>query len=71
MADAPRRLRGLVYVLNDVESALRAGARAAAADGVGLVVKRFGTLSPSEFLDESRVALEAALLGERDLRRRS
>jgi hypothetical protein len=67
MAEAPRRLRTLVYSLMDVEGALRTGGRADAARDVDLVVKRVGTLSPMDFLDEGRLALEAILLGERDL----
>ena len=70
MAEVPRRLRRLVYGLTDVETALRTAGRAAGAQGVGVVAGRFESLASDEvreLLDECRAALEAVLLGERDL----
>lgn len=70
MAETSRRLRGLAYSLADVEIALRVAGRSASAQGVGVVARRFESLASDEFdglLEECRAALEAVLLGERDL----
>ena len=67
MAETPRRLRGLVYHLIEVDDALRAAGRPISADSVGNVARRFNLLLPDEFLDQGRRALEEVLLGERNL----
>ena len=67
MQDPSRRIRGLAYVLTDLATHLRAAGRASAAETVGLAAAKIGPLDAVDFLDESRSALEAVLLGERDL----
>jgi hypothetical protein len=67
MEPSLRRVRGLIYVLTDVEAGLRKAARTEGAAAVAGMVKRFASLSPRECVEETRETLETVLLGERDL----
>ena len=64
----PRRLRGLTYAMSDLQAALRLAGRDASAESMGEVTRKLDSLSMEQFLDDARTALEAVLLGERDLR---
>ena len=67
MQTPSRQLRRLLYALTDLETALRASGRKEGADELAAAATRLTAAPAAEFLEESRAALQAILLGQRDL----
>jgi len=67
MESNPKALRRLLFVLGEVEQMLRVTGRAISADALTKLTAQSSSMPPDEFVGECRVALEAALLGERDM----
>jgi hypothetical protein len=60
-------MRRLSFALGEIEEKLRVSGRAISAEAVGKLTSQFSILAPEDFVGESRLILEGALLGERDL----
>lgn len=67
MAIESRVIKSITFDLMDIELGLRQSGRPAGADEVGTVVRQHMTLDAEAFLLQSRLAIEAVMLGERDL----
>ncbi len=67
MEPPAKSFRRLLFVLGEVEQSLRSAGRAIGADALAKLMNQASSLPPDDFINESRVILENALLGEREL----